>query len=456
MPRPAPETESDRAAALAGIGPPVDTAALAGIATACARERKAATAPAAEGPGSFSLAEIARHLIPVAPGHLRRVLKANPGLPQGDGDAANAAGAGGGPRRFTLEEVQRMRAHLAAEGSPAKAYLPWRPAGLTARIVTVANCKGGSGKTTTVAHLAMAAALDGYRVLVIDLDGQGALTALFGGRVDGEGATVLPLLARHHARHLQRDNRARALRGETPQPLDATLDAALNTPAASLVQRTAWPGIDLIGAGLELCLAELRLPVWRQTARGWRPWEALGQGLADDGLLADYDIVFIDTPPALGFLTLGALAAAQILLVPTGATAEEFDATGRFFAMLHASFAAIEEEENRAARALGGTGIAFSWDAVRALITRYDATRQAAAAAAMQAAMSRTLLPQRQEFTPLIGAPGTAPRALYAASARGAPREARLRARASFDMTYAAFRQLLHGAWRRAETAAGG
>ena len=60
----------------------------------------------------------------------------------------------------------RLRAHFAAEGSRAKEYRPYRPEGLPAKVCAVANFKGGVGKTSMAAHLAMSAALDGYRVLV--------------------------------------------------------------------------------------------------------------------------------------------------------------------------------------------------------------------------------------------------------------------------------------------------
>ena len=90
-------------------------------------------------------------------------------------------------------------AHFGAEGSKAKDYLPYRPEGLPAKIAAVANFKGGVGKTSTAAHLAMSAALDGYRVLVIDLDSQGSMTSIFGGQVEDEWQTVFPLLARHYA-----------------------------------------------------------------------------------------------------------------------------------------------------------------------------------------------------------------------------------------------------------------
>ena len=89
--------------------------------------------------------------------------------------------------------------------------------------------------------------------------------------------------------------------------------------------------------------------------RGWKLWDALGDVLAADGVLDDYDLVFLDTPPALGYLTINGLSAADILLVPLGASFLEFDSTGRFFDMLHATFASIEEGENMAARALAAT-----------------------------------------------------------------------------------------------------
>ena len=103
----------------------------------------------------FSTWEITRYLIPIAPAHFRRVLNANPDLPQGHTETE------GGARWFTLDEVLRLRAHFAAEGSRQKPYLPWRPEGLPAKMIAVANFKGGVGKTSTCAHLAMSAALDG-------------------------------------------------------------------------------------------------------------------------------------------------------------------------------------------------------------------------------------------------------------------------------------------------------
>ena len=441
--------------ALAELGAPTATSDFAALADACARGRAdlASRGLGEEGRKTlrmFSTWEITRYLIPVAPAHFRRVLKQNPDLPQGRSETESGA------KWFTLDEVLRLRAHFAAEGSRAKEYLPWRPKDLPAKIVAVANFKGGVGKTSTCAHLAMSAALDGYRVLVIDLDSQGSMTSIFGGKVADEWGTVFPLIARHYATHLRAENQRRLDRGEAPTPLDDTLSEALKVKAGGLIQKTHWPNIDLIGAQLNLYWAEFQIPVWRMAARGWKLWDALSDILADDGLLDSYDIVFLDTPPALGYLTINGLAASDILLVPVGASFLEFDSTGRFFDMLHATFSSIEEGENLAARALGREELAFEWDAVRAVITRYDAGQQAELAGLMQAYLGRALTPFRQDFTALIGQAGERISGIYEADYRDFNRETYMRGRETFDETYAAFKKLLLGCWRRDELKAEG
>lgn len=440
-------------AALAELGDGVGTADFADLALRCARGREDLVARGhggAEGRSLrlFSTWEITRYLIPVAPAHFRRVLRQNPALPQGK--AETEAGA----KWFTLDEVLRLRAHFAAEGSRAKEYRPFRPEGLPAKIAAIANFKGGVGKTSTAAHLAMSAALDGYRVLVIDLDSQGSMTSIFGGTVPDEWSTVFPLLARDYALSLREENRRRVERGDPPHPLDPLLDTALERTARDIIQKTHWPNIDLIGAQLNLYWAEFQIPVWRMTSRGWKLWDALGNALERDGILDAYDLVILDTPPALGYLTINGLAAADILLVPLGASFLELDSTGRFFDMLHATFASIEEGENLAARALGRPGLRFEWDAVRAVITRYDAGQQAELAALMQACMGRALSPWRQDFTALVGQAGEQAAAIYEADYRDFNRDTYARGRRTFDETYAGFKRLLLGAWRRDELAA--
>jgi len=175
------------------LSEPVDTARFAKAAAFAGRGRadlaKRGYAPDGQKKlRKFSTWEICRYLIPVAPAHLRRVLNKHPELPQGEG-AGNA-------KRFSLEEILALRNHFAEEGVSTKEYRPYRPKGLPAKVVAVANFKGGVGKTSTAAHLAMSAALDGYKVLVVDLDSQGSMTSIMGGQIQDEWQTIFPLLAR--------------------------------------------------------------------------------------------------------------------------------------------------------------------------------------------------------------------------------------------------------------------
>ena len=434
----------------AGLSDSMTTKGLAKLAEACMRGRADLAARGLDETGSrklrpFSTWEITKYLIPVAPAHFHRVLRQNPDLPQGVSETD------GGAKWFSLDEVLRLRVFFQQEGSKAKEYLPYRPEGLPAKMVAVANFKGGVGKTSTCAHLAMSAALDGYKVLVIDLDSQGSMTSIFGAQVEDEWQTVYPLLARHYGTHLRTENQKRLDRGEPPLPLDDALVAAMEISASDIIQKTHWPNIDLIGAQLNLYWSEFQIPVWRMAARSWKLWDALGDALEDSGVLEQYDLIFFDTPPALGYLTINGLAATDILLVPLGASFVEFDSTGRFIDMLHATFSSIEEGENMAARALGRPEVAFEWDAVQAVITRFDGSQQSEMASLMQAYMGRTLSPFRQDFTALIGQAGESVNGIYEADYRDFNRDTYARGRATFDETYADFKRILYGTWRRDE-----
>jgi chromosome partitioning protein len=170
--------------------------------------------------------------------------------------------------------ARAARAALAVRaGSPA-----W-PRPRACRIITIANQKGGVGKTTTAVNLAASLSLHGSRVLVIDLDPQGnASTAL---DVDHHSGTV-------SIYNVLVDG----------QPL-----ASVVKPAAGIPQLHCAPAtIDLAGAEIEL------VPL---VARESRLVRALA-GFDSSGL----DYIFIDCPPSLGLLTVNALVAAPEVLIP--------------------------------------------------------------------------------------------------------------------------------------------
>ena len=437
-----PYMQIDPAQAAEKLAPPIDTTRFAKAASFAAKGREdlAKRGHAPDGQKHlrrFSTWEICRYLIPVAPAHLRRVLKANPELPQGEGES--------GSKWFTLEDIISLRKHFAAEGAAGKEYLPYRPKGAPAKIISVANFKGGVGKTSTAAHLAMSAALDGYKVLVIDLDSQGSMTSIMGGQVQDEWQTAFPLLAKDYAINVEAANRTR----ETPIPLDETLTEARKMNARDVIQSTHWPNIDLIGAQLNLYWAEFQVPVWRMQHRSWPLWEALSNALSGEGILEDYDIILLDTPPALGYLTINALAAADILLVPLGASFLEFDSTGRFFDMLYSTFASIEDGENTVRRREGLPEMKFEWDAVRAIVTRFDASQQTDLANVIQAYFGDFMTTYRQEMTAMVGQAGENVNGIYEADYRDFNRDTYIRGRETFDRTWAEVKEVLLGTWWR-------
>ena len=157
------------------------------------------------------------------------------------------------------------------------------PQPIKTRIFTVANQKGGVGKTTSAVNIAAALAMGGLKVLVIDLDPQGnACTAL---GVDRDGAGMYELL----------------------------VDEA---PLSSIVQKVAgFPHLECAPANQELAGAEISMVnmVARESILKLALNDYLKEREAQDDRL---DYIIIDCPPSLGLLTVNALTAAEEVLVP--------------------------------------------------------------------------------------------------------------------------------------------
>ncbi|TXH94264.1 MAG: hypothetical protein E6Q73_16230 [Pseudorhodobacter sp.] len=344
----------------------------------------------------FSIWEITSWHLPMAPEHLRRVLAEHPDLPQGE------AGVEGGTRWFSAADIGALRRHFAA-GPRGKRYRLDRPTGARAPLVTLAGPQGASGRTLALAHLATAAALAGWRVLVLDADPGGRLAALLGDRFRSETSPLpdpapsgpLGLIARAAARQLRRTNSARLDMGEPPLPMDDRLSAALGLTAAALIRPSRWPGLDLMVPLQDGLLADPLIAAWRTGQRSWQPWRALAEALDEEGLRGRYDLIFCDTGRGLGPMALAALISADVLLAPVPLTGEGPGRLAEGLAALSAATTEVQAEAQGLARALGQPGPAYDWQRIALLPTRSgaDGPERLAGFAAKLGPLAASLLP---------------------------------------------------------------
>ena len=244
-----------------------------------------------------------------------------------------------GRRLYTLGQINELRALLAGtlRGRERAEILPRRRQGDHLQVLAVTNFKGGSGKTTTSAHLAQYLALRGYRVLAIDLDPQASLSALLG---------VLP---------------------ETHVLANETLYAAIRyddsrRPLRDVVRKTYFDGLDLVPGNLELMEFEHATPralvaplAERQPLFFTRIASAL------DDVAEAYDIVVVDCPPQLGYLTLSGLCAATATIVTVHPQMLDIASMSQFLLMTRDLLSVVREH--------GGV---LRYDFIRYLLTRYE------------------------------------------------------------------------------------
>jgi chromosome partitioning protein len=177
------------------------------------------------------------------------------------------------PLAREIADLTRRRSALADYSLP----LPARP-----RVFTVANQKGGVGKTTTTVNLAAALARGGARVLVIDLDPQGNASTALGVEHRAETPSVYDVLVNE-------------------QSIESVMQRSPESPLLYCVPAT----IDLAGAEIELVSL---------VARETRLRNALEEFLS--GIQPPFHYVLIDCPPSLGLLTVNAFVAAREVLIP--------------------------------------------------------------------------------------------------------------------------------------------
>lgn len=278
---------------------------------------------------SFSSGEVARFL-GVSDGYLRQLSL--------DGLGPSPALSSGGRRSYKPAQTLDLRAYLAgARPKEAVNFVPRRRPGEKLQVIAVANFKGGSAKTTTALYLTQFLALEGYRVLAIDLDPQASLSAMFGYQPEfdiGEGETLYGAIRYDELRRPMRD----------------------------VVRPSYFTGVSLVPGNLELMEFEHHTPramMDRQLRGGELFFRRVAAAIAevDD----DFDFVVIDCPPQLGYLTMGALNAATAMLVTIHPQMVDVASMNQFLLMTSDVMGVIEEAGGR-----------LDYDFLRYIVTRHD------------------------------------------------------------------------------------
>ncbi|MDO6732056.1 plasmid partitioning protein RepA [Marinovum sp. 2_MG-2023] len=243
-----------------------------------------------------------------------------------------------GRRSYSAEQMLELRAYLDKHGRPGKRrYVPDRREGEELHVVSVVNFKGGSGKTTTAAHLAQHLALKGHRVLAIDLDPQASLTALHG---------IQPEL----------DN--------VPSLYETLRYDEHRKPIADVIRPTNFPNLDIVPASLELQEYEYDTPVALTSAdphEGRLFFTRISRALEE--IDDRYDVVVIDCPPQLGYLTLTALTASSSVIVTVHPQMLDVMSMSQFLLMLGGIMKTIRD---------AGADMRLKW--FRYLVTRFEPT----------------------------------------------------------------------------------
>ncbi|MFG1315497.1 plasmid partitioning protein RepA [Xanthobacter autotrophicus] len=273
----------------------------------------------------FSPAEASK-FIGIHEGYLRQLVAEGKGPPPQSNNR----------RTYSVEDIEALRTELDRDGKGTRRYIPHRRGDEPLQIISVMNFKGGSGKTTTAAHLAQFLAFRGYRVLAIDLDPQASLSTLFGHQPEMDVADNETLYGA-----IRYDDHRREM--------------------AEIVRSTYIPNLHVIPGQLELMEFEHETPkaLLERSAQHSLFFARIGEAIAQ--VSHAYDVVVIDCPPQLGFLTLSALCAATAVLITVHPQMLDVMSMSQFLNMTGSLLDVV-----------ANAGGATQYDWMRYLVTRYE------------------------------------------------------------------------------------
>ena len=284
--------------------------------------------------------------------------------------------------------------------------------GAEAICISVANFKGGVGKTTTAMSLAQGLSLKGHKVLLIDCDPQGSLTTLFGILPDtevDEAHTILPVCLGQQA----------------------SIEPA--------IQSTYWSNLDLVCAAPLLFAAEFGLPARQMREEGFEFWNALN--IALDDVRQRYDVIILDTPPALSYVTINALMASDGILMPLPPNALDAASAAQFWRLF----------SDLAGDLVVHRGVTKQFDFVRVLLTRVDS--QDATAAVVKEWIGKTyegkLLPAEIPKTAVASSSAAEFGTVYDIGRYDGNQRTYKRALDAYDKVTELLEEIIRASWRR-------
>lgn len=318
-----------------------------------------------------------------------------------------------GRRSYTLEQVHELR-EFVAQAKPA--FSRRRKQDERLQVIAITNFKGGSGKTTTTAHLAQYLAMRGYRTLALDLDPQASLTSLLGLQPEfdvGPGETLYG-----------------AIRYEDEVPL------------RQVIRKTYFAGLDLVPANLELQEFEHDTP--RVLAERKRSSDRLFFARVAHALATveeDYDVVVLDCPPALGFLTLSALCAARSVLITIHPQMLDVASMSQFLHMTASLLKVVEQA--------GGDA---NYDFLRYLVTRYEPQDgpQTRIVGLMRSLFGERVMTNPMVKSTAVSDAGITKQTLYEVGRENITRSTYDRAIESLDAVNGEIEDMIRKAWGRA------
>lgn len=322
-----------------------------------------------------------------------------------------------GRRSYTAQQIWDLRRYLDETGRQSRRYVPQRRPGDHMQVVAVVNFKGGSGKTTTAAHLAQHMALAGHRVLAVDLDPQASLSALHGFQPEfdvGANETIYAAL--------RYDDEKRPLR--------------------DIIKRTNFPGLDIVPGNIELMEFEYDTPrvlaMQPTAANGSAFFARLHEALSE---VSDaYDIVVIDCPPQLGYLTMSALCAATGVLITIHPQMLDVMSMCQFLLMMGDVLSHLKK---------AGGSMGYDW--LRYLITRYEPSDgpQTQMVAFLRSLFDQHVLVNNMLKSVAISDAGITKQTLYEVERRQFTPATYDRAMEALDAVNGEIETLVHTAWGR-------